>query len=1237
LRPLDISGGANGLRLIINSYNASRLQAELIAYKAAGDGNWIDLRTCPSGTVPLKANTMYHIAVVVSTDPSTGYVTVKIFQAPGNTTIVTDPTSPHYLPPTASLTSTVAIGSTGTDGVTHGFYTGSSYAFTFGQNGTPSTSKTLNFGSLRIYNGAVFNSTPIAFNAATYLPALAVATPSATTAPLPTGADTFAPPVPATVSTPASGTPAMAEWIRTGNPGDGLVLSGNSFSNYATTSANFGKDTSFVTFGESSNAVLSPVAPAAIRHLSTDGNSAAAVELDSLLPTSAMYLIWPQNGTGTGAPIAINQTEAWWLGPNIASSSTACFAAGQPISVYGRNLALGTSITPEVWIQQSGATTGVSAVVSAYSPYKIDFTIPSSLTNGNTYQVWVHNGHGGAYGWSLCPQSLVLTAPISWTGTTYTVPAATGVAATDTANVASKLSAAGGAATTSVGTTVSFPAGTYAINANLTLPVNVRMVGAGATSTILQASANGINLVNVSGTNSSISNLELNGGSSTVTNTYLLHGSATNSAGQGSYFTNVDFIANGNSTQGVIYLGPCQNTFFEKCVFTGEGLTEIGSTQMFFDQCTWNMMFNGISMNVKGGINGFAVTGCTAQNNGTWAAGPLTTNTAAEGTTTTNTVATSIGNTTVTLASATGFTVGEGFVGAGIPANDTITAVSGNVVTLASAVTANEGTGTSFSATTNSVTVASTTGFAVGDSIGVGGATPNIGMTITGISGNVVTLSANLPAAYSTGTYFTAVNLTNVGIGIFIKGLNDGGARTGIYYGNNTTTGLADEDLDDLWGEQMSFEQDYGVYYGTPTSETSNSVTFNPSTMSAQYFTTSGESLVAVIINGTGLGQSRAVSSYNLSSGTVTLAAPWNLMPDSTSTIVLGWYVKGMVAYKNNQSGQAADCTTSVVETNSHGLLPYGGVMDMIADSNTYTNLYGGVTEAADAQRDEPSGTAPATAMGPNFFHLITNNTFTGCYVAVGESPNGEAADGIAATWDFAHVIRDNTISGSTVDGIEFDATTQPTVGGPANLSMLLADDNTITSCPAGVVFSDFTGPAGWFNASQLGTTFLTGNTMSLGSAVNPGTVRAGNVYGYGVYWQNRFSPNIGLSADTYSGFTSNYNTTGLGPVLEEPLRPVTEYVSASSVTSVTDSLQLWNDGTSSLGWTVSVTYDSGPASGWLSNVTASGTIPNENSSGAVNFTCGSTTQGTYVGHITATNPTNGQTRTAMVTMIVGP
>src|SRR5262249_5872572 len=45
---------------------------------------------------------------------------------------------------------------------------------------------------------------------------------------------------------------------------------------------------------------------------------------------------------------------------------------------------------------------------TAVNPYKVDFVIPNSLTAGS-YQIWVHNGHGGQYGWAT-PVSLAAQA-----------------------------------------------------------------------------------------------------------------------------------------------------------------------------------------------------------------------------------------------------------------------------------------------------------------------------------------------------------------------------------------------------------------------------------------------------------------------------------------------------------------------------------------------------------------------------------------------------------------------------------------------------------------------------------------------------------------------------------------------------------------------------------------------------------------------------------------------------------
>ncbi len=131
----------------------------------------------------------------------------------------------------------------------------------------------------------------------------------------------------------------------------------------------------------------------------------AAITLPPGLPAWSTYFLWPKNSLGYGSPVAVNRTEAWWIGSDQATQ-------GDTVSVYGRNLSHNNGATTSwVYIQPAGAS-GQWATVTSVNPYRVQFTVPNTLSNG-TYQVWIHNGHGGSYGWSG-PLTLTVTAPYVW-------------------------------------------------------------------------------------------------------------------------------------------------------------------------------------------------------------------------------------------------------------------------------------------------------------------------------------------------------------------------------------------------------------------------------------------------------------------------------------------------------------------------------------------------------------------------------------------------------------------------------------------------------------------------------------------------------------------------------------------------------------------------------------------------------------------------------------------------------
>ncbi len=277
---------------------------------------------------------------------------------------------------------------------------------------------------------------------------------------------------PAVHSDPVStNVPAIAEWTRSNNPGDTMALTGSRLSIFSDSAE--GRDTRFVLFGQSGAGKIT--ADALIQRL--DGMQ-AAITLPEELPADQMYLMWPRNSNGFSKPVAINRTEAWWVGPDLVSR-------GESFSVYGRNLKLGNKDC-YLYIDGYGWITNTTA-----NPYKADFVVPSDLANG-TYTVYVHNGHGREYGWADGIQITVQDHERDWSrGVTIDVTDApynaTGDGSTD--DHAAIKDAFGDAG---YGDTVYFPAGTYLSSYDLFPPNGARILGDGMDSSIIKPhSSNG--------------------------------------------------------------------------------------------------------------------------------------------------------------------------------------------------------------------------------------------------------------------------------------------------------------------------------------------------------------------------------------------------------------------------------------------------------------------------------------------------------------------------------------------------------------------------------------------------------------------------------------------------------------------------------------------------------------------------------------------------------------------------
>ncbi len=262
--------------------------------------------------------------------------------------------------------------------------------------------------------------------------------------------------------------PLIAEFTRTAAPGDSVTAAG----------PGFGEGVTFRFFGQTQAAAAVSLERDAV----VADSVAATVVVPEALPRWSTYLMWPEVGGVRGSAVAINRTEAWWVGPDEG-------IAGERAAVYGRNLAHDNE-NERAWIflETKGGGLGRWVAVDAVNPYRVEFRIPK--IEPGEYGVWAHNGHGGDWGWSG-PLRLTILAHSPWAGARERVVdvrdhGAVGDGKTDeTAAIQSALDAA----TKVAPATVYFPAGIYEVNGMIDLRDGVSWRGAGRDETLIRPGA----------------------------------------------------------------------------------------------------------------------------------------------------------------------------------------------------------------------------------------------------------------------------------------------------------------------------------------------------------------------------------------------------------------------------------------------------------------------------------------------------------------------------------------------------------------------------------------------------------------------------------------------------------------------------------------------------------------------------------------------------------------------------
>lgn len=191
--------------------------------------------------------------------------------------------------------------------------------------------------------------------------------------------------------------------------------------------------------------------------------------------------IWAGSAAGWSKPYVVNRPQAQWLSPTTQ-------APGEVVRVFGRTFAWGHQLpAAQAFLRPAGGSKVIPLRRAAAhhedghtERWCLSAWLPEDLEPGR-YELFVHGGHGGRYGWSD-PLELTVAPPKPAAGPIVNVKdlGAKGDGLTDdTEPLAKALAQAAG------GGVVFLPAGVYAISRTLEIPEHVVIRGVSLGQTIL--------------------------------------------------------------------------------------------------------------------------------------------------------------------------------------------------------------------------------------------------------------------------------------------------------------------------------------------------------------------------------------------------------------------------------------------------------------------------------------------------------------------------------------------------------------------------------------------------------------------------------------------------------------------------------------------------------------------------------------------------------------------------------
>lgn len=192
-------------------------------------------------------------------------------------------------------------------------------------------------------------------------------------------------------------------------------------------------------------------------------------------------VLWVKSGDGFSEPYLFNVAKPFWI-----QSDTAW--PGKSLAIYGFGLGgyVSSDAPTLVALVGKNGTKTLPAEGQARSPRHkdamlINFRVPADLAKGE-YEVYVHSGFGGEYGWRPAGTLTVVAEPVE--GPMFNVRdyGAKGDGVSDDLKA---IESAIAAASKAGGGRVVFPPGTYPVKSTLRVPERVALIGAGREQSVL--------------------------------------------------------------------------------------------------------------------------------------------------------------------------------------------------------------------------------------------------------------------------------------------------------------------------------------------------------------------------------------------------------------------------------------------------------------------------------------------------------------------------------------------------------------------------------------------------------------------------------------------------------------------------------------------------------------------------------------------------------------------------------